>query len=272
VTVTQAAEKGTMFTCTCSFKREEGSLFQYQDPFNLKEEYRTVLEGKEDDPMQHSNAPSNDSEWFRDTYLPAHPEHFNPVGGMHIRKVDMSQYNDSRSPVDKKQLLFYSLRGALPLPTAPYPPPAVGKLELTREANLHACAHLYASDRNSLFIIPNHLERPRDYTRMASLSHTVIFHVGIRDLIMPPEPRINHPNTDPTLFEDESTPLCNLDGGGEGDRDGDGRKWYVQEAWVTRAGGGRGLHMSRLWDYARGVHVATTMQDGLLRFKPETRL
>ncbi|KAF2660974.1 acyl-CoA thioesteras-like protein [Lophiostoma macrostomum CBS 122681] len=272
VTVTQAAEKGTMFTCTCSFKREEGSPVQYQDPFALKDEYREVLEGKEDNPMRHPNAPSNDSEWFRETYLPAHPEHFNPVGGMHIRKVDMKNYNDSRRPIDKRQLLFYSLRGSLPLPTAPYPPPTEGTLKLTREANLHACAHLYASDRNSLFIIPNHLERGRDYTRMASLSHTVIFHVGIRDLVMPPEPRINHPNADPTLFEDEPTPLCNLDGEGQGDRDGDGRKWYVQEAWVTRAGGGRGLHMSWLWDYERGVHVASTIQDGLVRFKPEAKL
>jgi hypothetical protein len=105
---------------------------------------------------------------------------------------------------------------------------------------------------------------------MASLSHTVIFHVGIKDLILPPEPRINHPNADATLSEDGALSVCNLEGHANGDKDG--RKWFVQESWVTRAGGGRGLHMSRLWDYESGVHVASTVQDGLVRFKPETRL
>lgn len=261
-----------MFTCTCSFKRDEGSPIEYQDGVNLKERFAEVLQGKEDEPMLHPAAPSQDSEWFRETYLPKHPEHFNPIAGLHLRKADMKKYNEQRPPIDKRQLTFYTLRGALPLPTAPYPPVSnsIAATELTREANLHACAHLYASDRNSLFIIPNHLSLSRDYTRMASLSHTAIFHVGIRDLVMPPEPRINHPNADPTLFEEGSLPLCNVEGDLKGDKDG--RKWFVQESWVTRAAGGRGLHNSRLWDYERGTHVATTIQDGLIRFKPGTRL
>lgn len=269
VDVTQRAEAGTMFTCTCSFKREEGSPFEYQDKVDLKAKYREVLQGKESEPMLHQNAPSMDSEYFRETYLPAHPEHFNPVAGLHLRKADMKKYNETRTPIDRRQLTFYSLRGSLPLPTAPYPPP-IGKVSLTKEANLHAVAHLYASDRNSLYIIPNHLSLAREYTRMASLSHTVIFHVGIRDLIMPPEPRIHHPNTDPTLFDEGPLPLCNLEGDSKGDRDG--RKWFVQESQMTRASGGRGLHTSRMWDYERGIHIATTIQDGLIRFKPTTRL
>jgi len=270
--VTQAAEKGTMFTCTCSFKRDEGSPVEYQDAVNLKERFAEVLEGKENEPMLHPVAPSQDSEWFHKTYLSKHPDHFNPVGGLHLRKADMKKYNDTQTPIDKRQLTFYTLRGSLPLPTAPYPPGPTSShtTSLTREANLHACAHLYASDRNSLFIIPNHLSLGRNYTRMASLSHTVIFHVGIRDLVIPPEPRINHPNADPTLFDEGSLPLCNVEGDLKGDKDG--RKWFVQESWVTRAAGGRGLHNSRLWDYERGVHIATTIQDGLIRFKPETRL
>lgn len=267
VTVSQIAGHGDMFTCTCSFKREEGSPFDVQDKVDLKAKYRDVLQGKENEPMEHEAAPSNDSEHFRKTYLPAHPEHFNPIGGLHLRKADMSKYNQGRIPIDRRQLIFYTLRGALPLPTAPYPSvsPLVGKTSLTREANMHACAHLYASDRNSLFIVPNHLDRARDYTRMASLSHSVIFHVGIKDLIMLAEPRVNHPNTDPTLWEDGSLPLCNLEGYDKGDSDG--RKWFVQEAWMTRATGGRALHTSRMWDYDTGVHIATTFQDGLIRFK-----
>ncbi|KAF2829131.1 acyl-CoA thioesteras-like protein [Ophiobolus disseminans] len=271
VTVSQIAAHGDMFTCTCSFKKEEGSPFHIQDIVDLKEVYRDVLEGKEE-PMEHPPAPSNDSEYFRKTYLPAHPEHFNPIGGLHIRKANMEKYNVRRSAIDRRQLSFYTLRGSLPVPTTPYPPPIdlQGGVKLTREANLHACAHLYASDRNSLFIVPNHLDRPRDFTRMASLSHSVIFHVGIKDLIMPAEPRIDHPNADPTLWEDEALPLCNLEGYDKGDRDG--RKWYVQEAHVTRATGGRGLHTSRMWDYDTGVHIATTFQDGLIRFKNNAKL
>ncbi|KAH5326874.1 hypothetical protein HBI12_074380 [Parastagonospora nodorum] len=272
VTVSQIAALGEMFTCTCSFKKEEESPFDIQDQVDLKEMYRDVLEGKETEPMEHPAAPSNDSEYFHETYLKAHPDHFNPIAGLHLRKADMSKYNEKRNALDRRQLTFYSLRGSLPLPTAPYPPRAefTGKISLTREANMHACGHLYASDRNSLFIVPNHLDLPRDYTRMASLSHSVIFHVGIKDLVMPAEPRISHPDADPTLWEDGSLPLCNLEGHHEGDIDG--RKWFVQEAHLTRATGGRALHTSRMWHYERGVHIATTFQDGLIRFKPDAKI
>jgi acyl-CoA thioesterase len=269
VTVTQAEEIGVMFTCTCSFKREEGTPFDYQEPFDLREMYREVLRGKEDDPMAHPASPDQDSEAFRETFLREHPDHFNPVAGLHLRKADMKNYNDNQSPSERRQLIFYTLRGSLPLPTAPYPPASM-PFALTREANLHACTHLYASDRNSLFLIPNHLNRGREFTRMASLSHTVIFHVGIRDLLMPPEPRINHPDADPTAFEGGFIPTCNIKGHSGGDKDG--RKWFVQESWFTRAAHGRGLHQSRIFDYMSGMHIATTMQDGLIRFKPDTRL
>lgn len=264
-----------MFTATCSFKKDEASAVDMQDCVNIKETYREVLSGRENEPILHSCAPSVDSQNFKEEYLPAHPEHFNPLPGLHLRKVDMTTFNKPRQHIDRRQLNFYTLRGALPNPTAPYPPPispptSIPEFTITKEANLHAAAHLYASDRNSLFIVPNHLDRPRDYTRMASLSHSVIFHVGIKDLIMAAEPRIDHPNADPTLWEDGPLPLCNLDSG-EG-KDADGRKWFVQEAWVARASGGRGLHMSRLFDYESGVHVATTFQDGLIRFKKDGKL
>jgi acyl-CoA thioesterase len=272
VTVSQIAAHGDMFTCTCSFKKEEASPFDIQDRINLKDVYRDVLKDKETEPMEHPVSPDKDSEEFRTKYLPAHPEHFNPLAGLHIRKVDMEKYNAKRSGLDRRQLLFYTLRGSLPLPTAPYPPKSSGdgKFSLTREANMHACAHLYASDRNSLFIVPNHVDRGTGFTRMASLSHSVVFHVGIEDLIMPAEPRINHLNADPTLWEDGSLPLCNLEGHDKGDRDG--RKWFVQEAHFTRATGGRALHTSRMWDYDTGVHIATTYQDGLIRFKLDAKL
>jgi hypothetical protein len=278
VTVVQKPESGIMFTCTCSFKRAEPSPFQYQDGTDLKRKYALVLEGKE--PFDHKDAPSQDSKWyvikigpllkinlltiptrFHDVYLPSHPNHLNPLPGLHLRKVDMIAFNTGRDPIDKRQLTYYSIRGGLPSPYPDQPSKGTSKgKSTTREANLHLIAHLYASDRNSLFIIPNHLELGREYTRMASLSHTVIFHVGIEDLVMPDEPPDDDLRAFPTAKESRR--------GGQGTK----RKWFMQESWITRAGDGRGLHMTRLWDPERGVHLASTMQDGLVRFKPTARL
>jgi hypothetical protein len=63
---------------------------------------------------------------------------------------------------------------------------------------------------------------------VGSLSHSVIFHVSSKDLVL-----------------------------NEGE-------WWCQEAWTPRSEGGRGMHESRIWD-AKGVHVASTWQDGLVR-------
>jgi acyl-CoA thioesterase II len=59
VTVTQIAERGTSFTCTCSFKRPEPSPFEYQELVDLKARFREVLAGK--GPFDHPEAPSVDS-------------------------------------------------------------------------------------------------------------------------------------------------------------------------------------------------------------------
>ncbi|KAH9882040.1 hypothetical protein J1614_001211 [Plenodomus biglobosus] len=188
----------------------------------------------------------------------------------------MVSFNKSRDAFERRQLMFYSLRGALSLPTSPFPPPpktSGEKMSFSREANLHVCAHLYASNRNTLYIIPDQFSRSRDVTRLASLSHTGIFHAGIRDIIMPAEPRVNHPNADPTLWEDEPTPICNMgDVDDKQGRDADWRRWFVQEAWAIRVANGRALHISRIWSYNSGVHIATTFQDGLIRFKPADKL
>jgi len=202
---------------------------------------------------------------FRDVYLPSHPGHLNPLPGLHLRKVDMTAFNSGREPIDRRQLTLYSLRGTLPSPYADQQSRAGGKASNkgptpSREANLHLVGHLYASDRNSLFVIPRHLELGREYTRMASLSHTVIFHVGIEDLLMRDEP----PDDDQRAF-----PTSKASKRGE---KGAQRKWYMQESWITRVEGGRGLHTTRLWDPDTGLHIASTMQDGLVRFKPTTKL
>ncbi len=44
--------------------------------------------------------------------------------------------------------------------------------------------------------------------------------------------------------------------------------WFCQEAWAGGSRHGRGLHESRLWR-EDGLHIASTVQDGMLRLKSE---
>ena len=76
--------------------------------------------------------------------------------------------------------------------------------------NLHACAYLYASDRNSVFLISNAVGYGDEVGSMASLSHSVVFHVSSKDLVL---------------------------------KDWE---WWCQEAWTPRSEGGRGVHESRI--------------------------
>ena len=46
-------------------------------------------------------------------------------------------------------------------------------------------------------------------------------------------------------------------------------KWFVQEAWTPASADARGLHESRLLDYDSGRVLATTLQDGMMRFPKE---
>jgi acyl-CoA thioesterase len=129
-----------------------------------------------------------------------------------MRKVDMSAYNKSKPSIDYRQLLYYQ-------PLGPIPP---------TDYNLHACAHLYASDRNSLWVVSNALGFSDSVGNMASLSHSVVFHVSSKELVL---------------------------------REGE---WWCQESWTPRSGGGRAMHESRIWGPS-GVHVASSWQDGLVR-------
>ena len=43
-------------------------------------------------------------------------------------------------------------------------------------------------------------------------------------------------------------------------------RWFCQEAWTGGAQNGRGIHESRMWR-EDGVHVASTLQDGMVRLK-----
>ena len=124
----------------------------------------------------------------------------------------MTAFNKSKSALDYRQLSYYQAIGSIPL----------------TDLNLHACAHLFASDRNSVFVVSQATGFGDQVGAMGSLSHSVVFHVSSKNLVL---------------------------------KDG---AWWIQEAWTPRSEGGRGIHQSRIWDES-GTHIASTWQDGLAR-------
>jgi hypothetical protein len=200
-----------------------------------------VLAGKE--PSDHPICPGADTIWW-DNAIANNVEWLRAAEGfpgVEIRKVDMSVYNDGVIEEGKtgewRQLCFYRLRfdededldvRAICNAATENPKDADGE-----DLNLDTCAHMYASDRNSLFLIQRALGFYEHAVNMASLSHTVVFHGPTQHLRM---------------------------------RDRDGRrKWFLQEAWTSNSGANRGCHESRLWDWEEGRIVATTLQDGMVR-------
>lgn len=61
----------------------------------------------------------------------------------------MDAYNAEKSFDEKRSLKYYSVRGTMP--------------SVKEDPNMHVCAHLYASDRNSLFVMC--VVRPRNINR-----------------------------------------------------------------------------------------------------------
>ena len=209
------------FSCTCSFKKAETGLLDVQEKVDLWETYREALQGKW--PQDFEETPGVDIPWFWD--LRKRTGNNDEFPGLQYKKADMEAYNKRRHPLDRRQLMFYRALGPLP------PDP-----------NMHICAHLYASDRNGLYIIANHLDAGDLYTSMGSLVHMTIIHSPMKDLWFGPSQDLKYP------MDDSSE---------------DGR-WFAKEDWTTRASPGRVVAHSRLWS-ADGTHVATLMQDGMVR-------
>lgn len=157
-----------------------------------------------------------------------------PFPGLNMRKVNMTAYNHPRETLDRRQLQYYKVIGDMP--------------SIEEDPNLHAIAHLYASDRNGLFPvsffqlqygflcwrrqIPNFLDLGNEYLAIASLSHTVIFHV-------------------------EALGLRTVQEGGD-------KPWFVVETAIDKIAHGRALASHRLWR-EDGLHIASCFQDGMLR-------
>lgn len=228
VNVTQAKGKGICFTCTCSFKKDEASPVEVQESVDLWEKYACVLKDKK--PEDFNEAPGMDVPFYWELLRNGHPNDKFP--GLKTAKVDMKPYNEPRRALDRRQLIFYKTIGDAPLPP-----------------NLQMCAHLYASDRNSLYIAANHLGIGDSWTQMGSLAHTVVFHAPLEEF----------------QFR-QQVPSSNPQG-----------EWFCMEDRTDRASAGRSTFHSQVWS-PKGTHIMTIMQDGMVRvgksqsIKKETKL
>jgi acyl-CoA thioesterase len=221
--VTQREGKGICFTCICSFKTAEHEQFDAQEKLDLCKKYSSVLDGKK--PSDFPEVPGMDLPFYRKRRDETGINDQFP--GLECRKVDMAAYNKDRHPLDRRQLIFFRTIGDLP-----------------DDDNMHLCAHLYASDRNSLYIVANHFELADHYTGMGSLAHTFIFHSPMRSMLL---------GSAGLKVGSSASHLY--------DRDG---RWFCMEISGNRLGGGRAVHNCRIWN-SEGEHVATSMQDGMVR-------
>ncbi|CAK3768589.1 Hypothetical predicted protein [Lecanosticta acicola] len=219
VSVTQSEGKGVCFTCICSFKTPEPLQVESQQDMDLWKEYGAMLGGKK--PEDFPECPGMDVPfyWKQRAQTGVNDE----FPGLECRRVDMERYNESKHPLDRKQLIFYRTIGSMP-----------------DDPNMHLCAHLYASDRNSLYNVANAFDLGDRFTQMSSLVHTVVFHSPAKQLAFGP-------------------------GSGRSPSDSNGGRWFCMEAYASRIGSGRALYQCRIWN-PEGINVTTAMQDGLIRF------
>jgi len=224
------------FVATVSFKRRENTdkwvAFEHQNPPKdfLDTEYQSVLEGKNIE--EHPLAPGFDALWWEGEDAEEWSRLSAVFPGVETRKVDMTKYNgtveegggpDGQGASRWRQLLFYRLIID-----------EDGEEQDDVDLNLHAAAHMYAGDRNSIFLIQRALGYEQRVTPMASLSYTVVFQGPIAERLR--------------MTDSHGRP-----------------KWFVQESWTSHSGDNRGCHESRLIDYETGQLVGRTLQDGMIR-------
>lgn len=253
-------EKELFFIATCSFKLREHSQISIQqqegddfldDDFYGEELYGSVLKGKTDPMRDLEEVPGMDLTFYRKKileYEEGKGKH-DAFPGLQCRKVDMREWNAKRHPMERRQLIFYRM---------------IFDREKEEEEegmnmnmNMQLCAHLYASDRNSLFIVANLFDLGDLFTNMSSLSHTVIFHAEEGEMKF-------GTSTSSTTTTTKRTKSPFHKANNNNNDDGGGR-WFCMEVFGSRIHGGRAVHNCRIFN-DEGVHIATCMQDGLIRF------
>jgi acyl-CoA thioesterase len=253
--------KTPCFVATVAFKRDEGSKhvlgakgqrrdFEHQDApqDHVNTVYRSVLDGK--DFEDHPVCPAGDGIWSNEMSVESWKQRGEAFPGLEMRKVNMRRYHQligaggvdcgggKTQPERWRLLMFYRLLRLQDVCDDPKTQKQDG-IEDEDDLNLHACAHLYASDRNSLFLAQRALGHESVVGQLGSLAHTIIFHGPISSAKM-------------------------VDDRGR-------RKIYVQESWTSNSAADRVCHNSRLWDYAEGRVIMTTLQDGMMRIPVDAK-
>lgn len=232
------------FSGLVSFKRDEGLREFSHQPQAAQERFTRILSARR--PDEQLVSPSMDVDWWIENVRAGNfVEREFP--GLDVRKTDMLEFNQSdhvrAHPQRYRQLAQYRLKGC------PDPDPSVTVSQIReREAagdydNLYACAHMYASDKNSLLLIPRALGI-KQFAEMASLTLTVIVHTHGEALRMI--------DWDAMTLESEASNLP--------------MKWFVQEGWTPRSAENRAVHESHLWS-PDGSLLATSLQDSMLRLR-----
>ncbi|EAW07637.1 acyl-CoA thioesterase [Aspergillus clavatus NRRL 1] len=230
------------FSCLCSFKRDEGQRTFHHQPAPAQERFKALLAGKR--PEDHLPSYGVDADWWIEQIEQGNVTE-REFPGLVVKKVDMKDYNQTeeikRSPEKFRQLTVYSLKGS---PLDPSKVSSKEDLKAREQAgefdNLYACAHMYSSDKNSLLLIPRALGH-RNWTAMASLTLTVVFHQHGDALRMIDWSAASN---------SAATELPN--------------KWFIQEGWTPTSGENRAIHESYLWS-PEGTLIATSYQDSMLR-------
>lgn len=233
------------FSCICSFKRNEKQYSFDHQPISVQKRFKPILSAKR--PEAQAVSPSADVDWWIDNVRQGNAVELE-FPGLDVRKTDMQDYNHAdeikQHPERYRQLAQYRLKGS------PDEDPSA-TLEQIREReeageydNLYACAHMYASDRNSLLLIPRALGI-KNWTGMGSLTLTVIL----------------HRHADVMRMIDWGLVKGNVEGGSELPK-----KWFLQEGWTPQAAENRAVHESHLWS-PDGILLGTSLQDSLLRLR-----
>lgn len=260
----KGGKKEMFFIATCSFKLREHSQISIQqqegddfldDDFYGEELYGGVLKGKRDPMRDLEEVPGMDLTFYRKKILEYEDGEegkgkHDAFPGLQCRKVDMREYNATRHPMERRQLIFYRMIFD-------------GEKEeegMNMNMNMQLCAHLYASDRNSLFIVANLFDLGDLFTNMSSLSHTVIFHAEEGEMRFGSASASTSKTTTSTTTKRTKSPFHKAN-----NDDGGGGRWFCMEVFGSRIHGGRAVHNCRIFN-DEGTHIATCMQDGLIRF------
>lgn len=250
------------FTAICSFKRPEEHgvehYYHHQPPAPLTKDndrFNAFLldpnTGKPRSPEELPLAPAIDSPWYNQG-LESGEIKEGEFPGTDVRKVDMTSHNETdevkKNPHNFRQLHYYRIKDSSAKeqdgPTQSINNTTALKRSLLEGGeydNLFACAHMYAGDKNSLFIIPRAVGDPDGWSTVASLTLTVIFHQqGESIRMLEPDP---------------------VDTTGKQLR----RKWFLHESSTSRSGESRGLFELRVWT-EDGTLLATMQQDSIVRY------